>query len=105
MQTLHYHVMESAIKSADGCLVALRQSDPEIDPDEASAEATESAPAGEGEGEQPSMLHLLLKLPQALTTAVLKRLDVCSAGRLSCVSREFCEATSDPEVQYLPPRS
>ena len=56
-----------------------------------------------GDGDPPSMLHLLLKLPQALTTTILKRLDVSSAGKLACTSRAFCEATADPEVRAAPP--
>ena len=49
--------------------------------------------------EKPSMLHLLLKLPHALATTILKHLDVASVGQLTCASRALCEATSDPEVR------
>lgn len=63
----------------------------------ASAEEVRAASAAEEE----SMLHLLLNLPQALTTTILKRLDLQSIGQLSCASRACCEATSDPEVLSL----
>ena len=73
---------------------------------EAAAGGAAAADAGgeaDGDSEPPSVLHLLLKLPQALTTAILKHLDVSSVGKLACVSREFCEATSDPEVRMRRP--
>ena len=53
-----------------------------------------STPVPLPEGEAPS----LATLPSELVLPILQQLDLSSVGQLTCASRLFCEAASDPEV-------